>query len=86
MRKSFIEKSLEIKANIGDFSTVTATVAFGENIEWDSAEDRNKKLDAISKGLRKELKKDFNDFLKENGLRARTQIMLENKMKQSFED
>jgi formylmethanofuran dehydrogenase subunit C len=86
MRTSYIEKTLEIKANIGDFSTVTASVKFGENIDWKTSEERAKKLESVSKNLRKELKKDFDTFLKENGMRARTQIMLDNKMKTSYED
>jgi len=85
-RKSYVEKTLEIKANIGDFSTVTASVRVGEHYEWETKEERSKKLEAISSGLRKELKKDFNNFLTENGLRSRSQIMLDNKMKNTFDD
>ena len=83
-RKSYIEKSLEVKINIGNFSTVGASVGFGEEIEWSSKEDRAKKLEAISQQLRKELKKDVSNFLADNNLSGRTDIMVDSKIKKSY--
>jgi len=74
-RKSYIEKRIEIKADIGGFSNVTASVCFGEDIEWTTADERRKKMRAINKELTMELYRDLDAFLKSTSLRQRCNIM-----------
>lgn len=80
-RSSFIEKRIEVKANVGDYSTVTVSVGFGETVEWETSEERRKKLRAINKELTMELYKDLDSFLKANKLRKRATIMTDAPLK-----
>ena len=84
-RTSYIEKRIEIKADLGDYSNVTVSVGFGEHIEWSTSEERRKKLKSITKELSNELQRDLDAFLKANGLRKRCSILTNAPLTKAFD-
>jgi hypothetical protein len=84
-RTSYIEKRIEVKADLGEYSNVTVSVGFGENIEWTTTDERRKKLKALTKELSVELQRDLDTFLKANGLRKRCSILTNAPLRKAFD-
>lgn len=77
-RRSHIEKRLEILINIGNYESLRVGTVFGEDIEWSTKEERQKKLNGITKSLKEEVSKDVNDVLDSFDLRKRATSTLKN--------
>lgn len=75
-RTSRIEKSLEILINVGNYESLRVGTTFGEDIEWSTKEERQKKLDAMTESLKKEVAKDVNDVLESFELSKRATTTL----------
>lgn len=86
-RTSYIEKRLEILINIGNYESLRVGTLFGENIEWSTKEERQKKLNGITKSLKEEVSKDVNDVLDSFDLRKKATSTLQNgRVKNKFFD
>jgi len=72
VRESRIEKKLEILINLGNFESLKVGSSFSETIEWITLEERQKKLDAITENLKREVAKDINDILESYELKQRS--------------
>ena len=85
-RESYIEKHAELLINLGNWENLRVGTTFGETIEWETAEERQKKLDAITENLKREIAKDVNDYLKSFSLEKRSSTKIENRAKVPFKD
>jgi len=70
-RQSFVEKKVEFVINVGNFESLRVGTTFGETIEWASPEERQKKLDALTKNLANEVAKDAKEVLTSYGLKRK---------------
>jgi len=68
-RQSYIEKKLEFVINVGNYESLRVGTSFGETIEWSSPEERQKKLDAMTKSIAKEVSKDAQEIMIGYGLK-----------------
>jgi heterodisulfide reductase subunit B len=84
-RKSYIEKKLELVVNVGNYESLRVSTTFGENIEWLDAEERQKKLDALTRSLGKEVAKDAKETLMAYGLKRVSTAKHEHSMKTEVE-
>jgi len=78
-RQSFVEKKLEFLINVDNFESLRVGTTFGETIEWSSSEERQKKLDALTKSLAKEVAKDAKEVLIAYGLKRKSSSQYNNK-------
>lgn len=78
-RQSFVEKKLEFLINVGNFESLRVGTTFGETIEWASPEERQKKLDALTKNIAKEVAKDAKEVLLAYGLKRKSTAQVEKK-------
>jgi len=74
-RQSFVEKKLEFLINVGDFESLRVGSTFGETIDWSTPEERQKKLDALTKNLAKEVAKDAQEVMLAYGLKRKSSAM-----------
>jgi len=71
-RESFVEKKIEFLINVDNFESLRVGTTFGETIEWSTSEERQKKLDALTKQLAKEVAKDAKEVLIAYGLKRKS--------------
>ena len=83
-RQSFIEKKLEFVINVDNFESLRVGTTFGETIEWATPEERQKKLDALTKSLAKEVAKDAQEVMLAYGLKRRCSSQRNNPTRTEF--
>ena len=82
-RESYIEKKVEFAINVGNFESLRVGTTFGETIEWSDLEERQKKLDALTKNLAEEVAKDAKEVMSAYGLRRKSTTNVEIKGKKT---
>jgi len=85
-RKSFVEKKLEFLINVDNYETLRVGTTFGETIEWSTPEERQKKLDAITKSLASEVAKDAQEIMKSYGLKRKSTTQIDRKNRVNLND
>jgi uncharacterized protein YccT (UPF0319 family) len=76
VRQSYVEKNIEMLVSLGDFENLRVGTKFGETIEWSSVEERQKKLNAITENLKREVAKDVNDVLESFELKRKSKAKI----------
>ena len=71
-RQSYIEKKFEYVINVDNFESLRVGTTFGETIEWSTAEERQKKLDSLTKSLALEVAKDAKEVMIAYGLKRKS--------------
>ena len=85
-RQSYIEKKLEFLINVGNFESIRVGTVFGETIEWASVEERQKKLNSLTKSIAKEVANDAKEVLLAYGLQRNATSSIERKNRTDIED
>lgn len=83
-RQSYIEKKVEFVINVDNFESLRVGTTFGETIEWASPEERQKKLDALTKSIAQEVAKDAKEIMLSYGLKRKSSSQVEKKNKVNF--
>ena len=79
--KSYVEKSMEMTINLGNFESLKVRSLIGEDIEWETYEEKEEKQNDLHNKLVKDLREDALKAINMYNLSDRTDAFVQNNMK-----